>query len=63
MLEYGTEEEDQQQERDEAAAASGKQRRDHKQAYDVFIRENPETKLPRVVGCYQLEHSGLRLKE
>ena len=28
-----------------------------------YIRENPETLLPRVVGCYRLKHTDLRLNE
>jgi hypothetical protein len=35
----------------------------NRQGYASYVRGNPETHLPRVVGCYRLEHAGLRLSE
>lgn len=32
-------------------------------SYADYVRNNPETTLPRVVGCYLLQHSGLKYKE
>ena len=36
---------------------------DQRQSYAAYVRNNPETLLPKVIGCYKLEHAGLRLKE
>eukprot|EP00750_Incisomonas_marina_P013750 INCI17534.1.p1 GENE.INCI17534.1~~INCI17534.1.p1 ORF type:complete len:738 (+),score=99.90 INCI17534.1:1001-3214(+) len=34
-----------------------------KESYSDYVRNNPETMLPRVVGCYLLQHLGLKYKE
>ena len=34
-----------------------------REPYDEYVRSNPETLLPRILGCYELVHTGLRFKQ